>query len=165
MARLDYRAKSNEIQRLKAYGHDLIDDLLAKGFSKDRVYNALRVRLGCARGNEHFSAMWKIRELHNAIEILEDMNERAVWTPSKKKKKPKPKSLAQMLDDAEKQKRKEDRKEQQEQKKQNKELNRKLDKEKLRAELRRVSRINTITAKFPAPLRPFVLRIVSALLK
>lgn len=63
------------LRALKQEGHDIIDDLVKKGWSKSSVYRMLAERLEVSERSAHFYNIFTVREAQRAVEKLEQLRE------------------------------------------------------------------------------------------
>lgn len=82
---------------LKAYGHELIEDLVALGMKKDRCYSYIATRLGIRIKDAHFHTMSTMAQARRAIEVLEKLKKKKILAKSKKPQAPKPKPVESVV--------------------------------------------------------------------
>lgn len=138
------------LHQLKIEGHDLIDEIVAHGIERNRIYHSLRMRLQVPYGKEHFSKMRTRQEVERAIDKLneillqvkrQEVNSHSILKPSKPKKPKPPSSGTKQL--------------KKEQNTAYRDGLAKLPPGTLREQARLVSRINRFALQFPPSLQGF----------
>lgn len=128
-----YTIEVNLLFEMKGKAHDLIDEIVVLGKSKDWVYAELKKRLKCNDGKEHMREMKTYEEVERAIICLDQMVKQVASRKPKRKQKL---NARQRREDALALKR--------------------VKREVFREEMAKAAKINRIVARYPRFMQKFV---------
>lgn len=74
------------LRALKQEGHDIIDDLVKKGWSKSTVYRMLADRLQVQEQSAHFYNIYTVRDARTAVEVLKALRAELIAERNRKRR-------------------------------------------------------------------------------
>jgi hypothetical protein len=73
MSRTGVKRNMPSLRALKQEGHDIIDDLVRKGWGKGRVYQLLADKVGMQEPNVHFYNVYTERDARKLVKALREL--------------------------------------------------------------------------------------------